>query len=98
MEFKEDITTQLNEQEPLTEEVIGKLSNPEFSSGRKVAVGDKVIFAWITTETENNGELNLTLLKVHPDELDVMYEYDEEMYGERRYNGSIPYLKLKQNG
>ena len=98
MELKEDIITQLNEQEPITEEVINKLINLEFYSGRKIEVGDKVIFAWITTETENTGEFNLTLIKVHPDELDVMYEYDEVWYGERKYNGSIPYLKLKQNG
>lgn len=69
--------------------------NP-YESGRKVEVGDTPVFALIITEGEP-GNMDMRLVKIHPDEYGVLYE-DNELCKAEKYNNILPFLQFKSNG
>lgn len=91
--MKELFEKQLNETQPLTEEVLGKLNQKTYFNGEEKRIGDVVLYAMLMGEiVEKEGEyleLPLKLITLNKKHFD-MFEYDE------RYKGNdLPTIKLK---
>jgi hypothetical protein len=71
----------------LTQETIDLLENKNYSSGRLVNVGDKILFAFL------NGEYQVVIITFHPQEYGTLYEADN---GDREIGHRIPELKYKK--
>lgn len=84
---------QLNETQPLTEEVFGKLQQKTYFNGEEKQIGDVVLYAMLMGEIiEKEGEypeLPLKLITLNERHFD-MFEYDEKYKG-----NDLPTIKLK---
>lgn len=78
------------EEIPLTQERIDSLMSTHYTSGRKIEVGDKMLFALIKEESKITDE-EIKLISFHIDEIGVLYELDK-VYNERNTNNKLIYL------
>lgn len=82
MRQQEKLDRQLKLNQIATEEIIRMSPNLQFSSGKQVKLGDKILNGFINSERK--------FIILHPDEIGVVYEEDDE-YPELEY----PILCLK---
>jgi hypothetical protein len=82
---------------PLTQEVLDKFSNKEYTSGRKMEVGDQILYGILFTENVKITDLNINFVSFHIDELNVIYELNDN-YISDTFQYKLPYLKLIKNG
>ena len=82
MRQQDKLDKQIKSNQNATEEIIRMSPNLQYSSGRQVKVGDKILNGFINSER--------TFIILHPDEIGVIYDEDEE-YPELEY----PILCLK---
>ena len=80
---------QLKNNSRVTAELLDKLDDKNYYSGRVIMPGDQVLFGLIRVETEKNGvdEINLEMIKFKESELDELYEIEERQQ-------FIPVLKV----
>lgn len=82
MRQKEKLDKQLKSNPDITQEIISEIPNLQYSSGRQVKIGDKILNGFINSERK--------FIILHIDELDTVYEEEEE------YEGlEFPILSLK---
>jgi len=77
MDLKEAFLNQLKATEPLLKEDFTEEDFQDtYTSGRKKEVGDIVLFAWIVDYEPKSEENSLSVIQIHPDELEELYEID----------------------
>lgn len=82
MRQKEKLDKQLKSNPDITQEIISEIPNLQYSSGRQVKIGDKILNGFINIERK--------FIILHLDELNTIYEEEEE------YEGlEFPILSLK---
>lgn len=110
MTFKEEIELQLKDNKTLSYEFLSQLKDKNYFSGRGKQIGDTVLFGMLRHESEE-GELPLSLITFHEDELGVLYEEDEMFYNRcilqqhqmddisfRNKTSKLPNIKKIENG
>ena len=78
------VKKQLESNKVVNEENLKLITNKNFSSGRKIKVGDVILYG-----LAENDDKNLTLTSFHKDEIDVLYSVESPRTGE------LPILKNK---
>jgi len=82
--MKELFKKQLNETQPLTEEVLYRLVGKTYYNGEGIQIGDVVLFAMLMDEIikkeDEHPELSLRLITLNERHFD-MFEYDERHRG-----------------
>ncbi len=96
MTFKEEIELQLVDNKTLSYEILSQLKNKSYFSGRAKQIGDTVLFGMLKEQSES-GELSLSLITFHEEELHELYEEDEEFYKVPKIS-KIPNIKRKEDG
>lgn len=82
MTLREEIDSQKRNNVELSAEVLDKLKNKNYSSGRPLQVGDVVLFGLIR---EYDGEdVNVKEITFNEDEIGVLYEEDTEIYSKEK--------------
>ena len=96
MTFKEEIELQLVDNKTLSYEILSQLKNKSYFSGRAKQIGDTVLFGMLKEQSES-GDLSLSLITFHEEELGELYEEDEEFYKVTKIS-KIPNIKRKEDG
>ena len=96
MKFKEEIDLQLRDNKTLSYEFLSQLKDKNYFSGRSKQIGDTVLFGMLR-EDSKEGELPLSLITFHEDEVGVLYEEDSIFYNQNKIN-KLPNIKRIQNG
>ena len=96
MTFKEEIELQLKDNKTLSYEFLSQLKDKNYFSGRGKEIGDTVLFGMLKREDEN-GQLNLSLITFHEDEVGILYEEDSFFYKGPKEN-KLPNIKRIENG
>jgi hypothetical protein len=96
MTFKEEIEIQLVDNKTLSYEILSQLKNKSYFSGRAKQIGDTVLFGMLKEQSES-GELSLSLITFHEEELHELYEEDKEFYKVTKIS-KIPNIKRKEDG
>ena len=96
MTFKEEIDLQLRDNKTLSYEILSQLKDKGYFSGRSKQIGDTVLFGMLKEQSES-GELSLSLITFHEEELHELYEEDEEFYKVTKIS-KIPNIKRKEDG
>lgn len=79
MTFKEEIDLQIRDNVKLTEELLNRLDEKNYFSGRNKQAGDIVLYGMLN-ETNQNGEPFYRLITFHQEELGTLYEEDINSY------------------
>ena len=96
MTFKEEIDLQLRDNKMLSYEILSQLKDKTYFSGRSKQIGDSVLFGMIRQEGED-GEITMSLVTFHEEEVGVLYEEDSRFYNQLKTN-KIPHIKTIENG
>ena len=96
MTFKEEIELQSRDNKILSYDILNLLKHKNYFSGRSKQIGDTVLFGMLREESEE-GELPLSLITFHEDEIGVLYEEDTIFYNQNKIN-KLPNIKRIQNG
>jgi len=96
MKFKEEIDLQLRDNKTLSYEFLSQLKDKNYFSGRSKQIGDTVLFGMLR-EDSKEGELPISLITFHEDEVGVLYEEDSIFYNQNKIN-KLPNIKRIQNG
>jgi hypothetical protein len=96
MTFKEEVELQLRDNKIVSLELLTELQNKNYYSGRKKEVGDTILFGMFRSENEQ-GEMKMTLITFHEEELDTLYEEDKMFYNGDKV-GKLPNIKKIENG
>jgi len=79
MTFKEEIELQIRDNVKLTEELLSRLDDKNYFSGRNKKSGDIVLYGMLN-ETNQNGELSYRLITFNQAEIGTLYEEDINSY------------------
>jgi hypothetical protein len=96
MTFKEEIEIQSRDNKVLSYEILSQLKDKNYFSGRSKQVGDTVLFGMLRKESEE-GELPLSLITFHEDEIGELYEEDKLFYNQNKTN-KLPNIKIIEDG
>jgi hypothetical protein len=96
MTFKEEIELQLRDNKMVSYEILTALQNKNYFSGRAKQIGDTILFGMLKQEDEN-GQLNLSLITFHEEEIGTLYEEDSFFYKGTKEN-KLPNIKRIENG
>jgi len=96
MTFKEEIDLQLKDNKTLSYEFLSQLKDKNYFSGRGKQIGDTVLFGMLK-EVDDNGQMTLSLITFHEEEVGVLYEQDETFYKGIKQN-KLPNIKRIENG
>jgi hypothetical protein len=96
MTFKEEIEIQLRDNKTLSYEILSQLKDKNYFSGRSKQIGDTVLFGILRKESEE-GELPLSLITFHEDEIGELYEEDKLFYNQNKTN-KLPNIKIIEDG
>jgi hypothetical protein len=96
MTFKEEIEIQLRDNKTLSYEILSQLKDKNYFSGRSKQIGDTVLFGMLRKESEE-GELPLSLITFHEDEIGELYEEDKLFYNQNKTN-KLPNIKIIEDG
>ena len=96
MTFKEEIEIQLRDNKVLSYEILSQLKDKNYFSGRSKQIGDTVLFGMLRKESEE-GELPLSLITFHEDEIGELYEEDKLFYNQNKTN-KLPNIKIIEDG
>jgi hypothetical protein len=96
MTFKEEIELQLRDNKMVSYEILTALQNKNYFSGRAKQIGDTILFGMLKREDEN-GQLNLSLITFHEEEIGTLYEEDSFFYKGPKEN-KLPNIKRIENG
>jgi hypothetical protein len=96
MTFKEEIDLQVRDNKMISYEILSQLKDKNYFSGRSKQIGDTVLFGMLREESKE-GELPLSLITFHEDEVGVLYEEDSIFYNRNKTN-KLPNIKRIQNG
>ena len=96
MTFIEEIELQLRDNKIVSLELLTELQNKNYFSGRIKKVGDTILFGMFRYEAED-GELKISLITFHEDELGTIYEEDAMFYNGAK-SGKLPNIKKIENG
>ena len=96
MTFKEEIDLQLRDNKMLSYEILSKLKDKTYFSGRSKQIGDTVLFGMMK-ENEEDGQINLRLITFHEEEIGSLYEEDSSFYKIKKQN-KLPMIKRIENG
>ena len=89
MTFKEEIDLQLRDNKMLSYEILSQLKDKTYFSGRSKQIGDSVLFGMIRQEGED-GEIVMSLVTFHEEEVGVLYEEDSRFYNRLKTNKIPP--------
>ena len=81
---------QLETNKPITGQILSELKNKKYYSGKKIEIGDIVLYAMLNKDIISNGVLEEELIILNENEFQL-YSVDEKL------NGEIPTIKCKQN-
>jgi len=96
MTFKEEIELQSRDNKMLSYEILSQLKDKNYFSGRGKQIGDTVLFGMLREESKE-GELPLSLITFHEDEIGELYEEDKIFYNRNKTN-KLPNIKKIENG
>ena len=96
MTFKEEIELQIRDNKTLSYEFLSQLKDKNYFSGRSKQIGDTVLFGMLRHESEE-GELPLSLVTFHKEEIGVLYEEDKIFYNQNKVS-KLPNIKKIENG
>jgi len=96
MTFKEEVELQSRDNKILSYDILNLLKDKNYFSGRSKQIGDTVLFGMLREESKE-GELPLSLITFHEDEIGVLYEEDTIFYNQNKIN-KLPNIKRIQNG
>jgi hypothetical protein len=96
MTFKEEIDLQLRDNKTLSYEFLSQLKDKNYFSGRSKQIGDTVLFGMLR-EDSKEGELTLSLITFHEDEIGELYEEDKIFYNRNKTN-KLPSIKRIEDG
>ena len=96
MTFKEEIELQLRDNKTLSYEFLNQLKDKNYFSGRGKQIGDTILFGMMK-EVDDDGQMTLSLITFHEEEIGVLYEQDETFYKGPKQN-KLPVIKRIQNG
>jgi len=96
MTFKEEVELQSRDNKILSYDILNLLKDKNYFSGRSKQIGDTVLFGMLREESKK-GELPLSLITFHEDEIGVLYEEDTIFYNQNKIN-KLPNIKRIQNG
>jgi len=96
MTFKEEVELRSRDNKILSYDILNLLKDKNYFSGRSKQIGDTVLFGMLREESKE-GELPLSLITFHEDEIGVLYEEDTIFYNQNKIN-KLPNIKRIQNG
>ena len=96
MTFKEEIELQLRDNKMVSYEILTELQNKNYFSGRAKQIGDTILFGMLKGEDES-GQLTLSLITFHEEEIGTLYEEDSFFYTKAKAN-KLPNIKRIENG
>jgi hypothetical protein len=96
MTFKEEIDLQLRDNKTISYELLSQLKDKNYFSGRSKQIGDTVLFGMLRKKSEE-GELPLSLITFHEDEIGELYEEDKMFYNRNKTN-KLPNIKIVEDG